>query len=477
MPQSAPLPLDAHSPASSPRPIAGGLPAPARPVDQWPIPNRGEPWQPKCPQNLRAAILVTVPALPPVALIAMVVNYLVPGPVALHALDPLLGGLLIAGLFCALAALVMRFLLGGTSADQANTTSFNQIRERLHELDARLAVAAQRADPATAADVACRRARALRAQIRVQLEQSALDWVQATGYISIWKLLHRAEEALLMVDSVHDVLGAVLFDDLRLSGAAIPNGDHLRAKLRHAASNLTGMASAYLEPVPATASAEARSVPDPASAPIDAQDQESVSRAALREVRRAINEFRDGSFEAMVRTRNHLLATLTLTGLAAVLIAATAIATRERAPVTDPSTDPIVGAAVFYLVGALVGLFNRLRNESGRADDIEDYGLTAARIALTPVLSGLGAVAGVAITAMLTGGTNLPSLLSAGGAGVSSAPVGVPGLASIYSLGMNQFGIVIAAVFGLTPTLLIGALQNQADTYRDNIKSTTSHTS
>jgi hypothetical protein len=93
------------------------------------------------------------------------------------------------------------------------------------------------------------------------------------------------------------------------------------------------------------------------------------------------------------------------------------------------------------------------------------------------VLSGLAAVAGVAITAMLTSGTNLASLLSAGGAGVSSAPVGVPSLASIYSLGMNQFGIVIAAVFGLTPTLLIGALQNQGDRYRDNIESTMPHTS
>jgi hypothetical protein len=438
------------------------------------VPDLAEPWQPGCPQNLRAAILVTVPALPPVALISMVVTYLVPGPFALRALDPLLGGLLIAGLFCALGALVMRFVLGGTSADQANTTSFNQIRERLHELDARLAVAARQAEP-TSADAACRRAQAFRAQIRAQLEQSGLDWVQATGYISIWKLLHRAEEALLMVDPVHDVVGAALFDDLRLRGAAITNGDQLLSKLRRATTSLSAIASAYLEPGPATANADAQGGPDPASAPEDAPDPESVSRAALREVRRAINEFRDGSFEAMVRTRNHLLATLTLTGMAAVLIAATAIASRERAQMTDPSIDPIVGAAVFYLVGALVGLFNRLYSESGRADDIEDYGLTAARIALTPVLSGLAAVAGVAITAMLTGGTNLASLLSAGGAGGSSAPVGVPSLASIYSLGMNQFGIVIAAVFGLTPTLLIGALQNQADTYRDNIQSTTSH--
>jgi hypothetical protein len=111
----------------------------------------------------------------------MVVTYLVPGPFALRTLDPLLGGVLIAGLFGALGALVMRFVRGGTSADQANTTSFKQIRERLQELDARLAVAARQPDPTTAADVACRRAQAFRAQIHAQLEQSGLDWVQATA--------------------------------------------------------------------------------------------------------------------------------------------------------------------------------------------------------------------------------------------------------------------------------------------------------
>jgi hypothetical protein len=39
----------------------------------------------------------------------------------------------------------------------------------------------------------------------------------------------------------------------------------------------------------------------------------------------------------MVRTRNHLLATLTLTGVAGVLIAATAISRRERTPLLDPT--------------------------------------------------------------------------------------------------------------------------------------------
>jgi hypothetical protein len=441
-------------------------------ADRRSVPDVAEPWQPACPQSLRAAILTTVPALPPVALTTMVVTYVLPGDFPLRALDPLLGGLLITALFCALAGLVLRFVVGATSADQANATSFHQLRERLHELDARLEVAAQQPDPSPAACIARRHAQTARAQIGLQLEQAGLDWVRATGYISIWKLLHRAEESMLLVDPVHAVVGAALFDELRLTGAAITNGDQLRSRLRRAVTSLSATASGYLVPVPGATGPgnEVKLSSDLADTP----DPESVSRTALRDVRRAINEFRDGSFEAMVRTRNHLLATLTLTGVAGVLIAATAISSRERTPLLDPTGDPIVGAAVFYLVGALVGLFNRLYGESGRADDVEDYGLTAARIALTPVLSGLAAVAGVAITALLAGGTNLAGLVSAGG-GASSASAGVASLANIYSLSANEFGIVVAAVFGLTPALLIGALQEQADRYRDKIQSTTAH--
>jgi hypothetical protein len=86
---------------------------------------------------------------------------------------------------------------------------------------------------------------------------------------------------------------------------------------------VTTMVVTYV--VPGDTSLRAQVGPDQASAAKDAPGRESVSRTALRDVRRAINEFRDESFEAMVRTRKHLLATLTLTGAAAVLISATAI--------------------------------------------------------------------------------------------------------------------------------------------------------
>ena len=50
---------------------------------------------------------------------------------------------------------------------------------------------------------------------------------------------------------------------------------------------------------------------------------------------------------------------------------------------------PIVSVAAIYLVGTIVGLFNRLAAESGGETSIDDYGLSGARLLLTPALSGL----------------------------------------------------------------------------------------
>ena len=56
-----------------------------------------------------------------------------------------------------------------------------------------------------------------------------------------------------------------------------------------------------------------------------------------------------------------------------------------------PSPPPVL----FYLVGALTGLINRLRIESGRSSAVEDYGLFLSRLIAVPVLSGLTAIGGV----------------------------------------------------------------------------------
>ena len=105
-------------------------------------------------------------------------------------------------------------------------------------------------------------------------------------------------------------------------------------------------------------------------------------------------------------------------------------------------------AAAFYLVGALVGLFGRLYNESQSSKSIDDYRLTLVRTIATPMFSGLAAVGGVLLTQKVT----------------SSVDTFDP--KNIAS------GLVVAAVFGLTPNLLIGVLQKQVEQYKIDLKST-----
>ena len=89
---------------------------------------------------------------------------------------------------------------------------------------------------------------------------------------------------------------------------------------------------------------------------------------------------------------------------------------------------------------------------------VEDYGLFNARLILTPMLSGLAAIGGVLIVGLL------PAVEPDGnGAGVV--------LADIFHVTRNQYGIIVAAVFGLTPRLLLDRLRQQTEQYKADLKS------
>jgi hypothetical protein len=125
----------------------------------------------------------------------------------------------------------------------------------------------------------------------------------------------------------------------------------------------------------------------------------------------------------------------------------------------------VVAAAAFYLVGAMIGLFNRLNGESTTQNDVEDYGLTTVRLILTPVLAGIAAVAGVFLSAMAAGGVS---------AAIPGSPPsgGLPMVWTVFNLTTNPFALVLAAVFGLSPGLLINGIQAQAEKYKTALKST-----
>jgi hypothetical protein len=57
-----------------------------------------------------------------------------------------------------------------------------------------------------------------------------------------------------------------------------------------------------------------------------------------------------------------------------------------------------------------------------------------------------------------------------------TASVTVPTSSEIFSLTDNRFGLVVAAVFGLTPDLLINRLQGQADRFKTDLQNTSVQT-
>lgn len=123
--------------------------------------------------------------------------------------------------------------------------------------------------------------------------------------------------------------------------------------------------------------------------------EEKMARAVLRMVRRSINEFRNQSWNGQILLRNHRLQTMIYTGLTVFVLLSTAM-------IWEAKRSEVLAASVFFLVGAAVGLFDRLRRESEAETAVDyDYGLSAAQLVIIPLFSGLGAVGGVLLMAML----------------------------------------------------------------------------
>jgi hypothetical protein len=307
--------------------------------------------------------------------------------------------------------------------------------------------------------------------IRAAFRQAGMPWVLATGYVQVWTLLHAMDEALIEIEPCEAVVSDALLDEARLAGSTMDNRDDLLEQLRLAVHHLGPDASAYLvkqPPIKTPCPPPSPSQPpsdgtDAHATPAAACEAQAQARATLRTVRHAINEYRDIRRGGLVRARNQLMATVLVTGITVYLLLGLAILLRAPA-------EAVVGAVVFFLVGASVGLFNRLAGQSTSDNAVDDFGLSVARLTLTPIFSGLAAIGGVLLTTMLFSGVLTP-LTNQSGSTMHGAMSQTIETIYRYTSGGFPFNIVVAAVFGLTPGLFLSGLQQQSDKLKADLKS------
>ncbi len=408
------------------------------------------------------ALLMTAAVIPVIAAFISAVAFIVQRPGELDWLTlpgmPLLLGTVPTLIVWLLLAFLVRRL---TAVDRMNMERYDLLLNSLSSLDAQLSILypepgetlagttkpgadATSTPPPLAVAVAMASKEVLdcRNSIYEKLRKKNLAWVTASGYINLWKEMHNAEEALIDILPRETVVADALNDEMRIQDSRIDTSNELLKKLRLAVTTLDSSAKPYLQSPP-TSLQGASSTPTigPVSANTASNEVEMQQRSILREVRHALNEFRDSRWEAIIHARNQLISTMILTGLIIyVLLQFTILAGARQAM--------IISATAFFLVGALVGLFYRLYSESQTSKSIDDYRLALARLVAIPMFSGLAAVGGVLLTQKFTP------------------------LVNVFDPKNMLAELVVAAVFGLTPGLLFGMLQKQTEQYKIDLKST-----
>ena len=341
-----------------------------------------------------------------------------------------ISGTIIALLAWLLGARVAKSVAGAATANQPE---YARLQEILLSLDTRIAHA-----PVSGVDPDDRKTFHAEAHEQVKAAEAELahgavastKWTSGAGYVETQMRLHRAEEALIRFDSVGTVIAGAQLDDSRLDGSRIAQSRKLL--------DLVAAAVTKLQANPA----------DP------------IARASLARVRRTINEFRDDRRLALVRQKGMVAAT-------AILMAATAYSLLGIAMIWGVGRAQIAAAAAFYLVGATVGVFAQLQALSSSTVLEEDYGLRRVRLYQTPLFCGVAAVGGVVVTAMLLALTPVPT-----GSNQEKKAAQPPPLERIFDLENYPVNILIAAIFGLTPSLLISRLHAAGEQYKQDLKST-----
>ena len=340
------------------------------------------------------------------------------------------------------------------------------------------------------------------------LKRDGLTWL-STGYVSLWDRINEADEAIIDVLPCETVIESAKYEELRLKNSEVPDCKDLFTLLEKAIQTLSSdpnrskqsseqnqdnnlqqnLAQAMLALLADHIDSSTRSVsteeplykricrsigrtfqpgshhqdkanklqqymaqamlallrkatdpPSPSTAINGQVSQQSVqeARADIRKVKAALHKFTNERWDGLVRARNQLMVTAFLTTFFTYILVI--IAVLANVPLMNT-----LDAMVFYFLGAIVGLFGRLFDERNADTVMDDYGLSMARIIVTPLISGLAALVGVLFV-------------------TTSATID-----TIYKINLQN--LLFAAVLGFAPNILITMLQNKSEEIKGQIKS------
>jgi hypothetical protein len=254
------------------------------------------------------------------------------------------------------------------------------------------------------------------------LNCNGLPWVSYTGYVSMWDRINKIDEAMIGVLPCQTVIESANYDELSLTDSGVPGSNDLLTLLDKAIATLSS------DPTSPSAVNNGQV----------SQQSEQKARANIRKVKSALHKFTNERWDGLVRARNQLMVTAFLTTFFTYILVIIAI----LANVPRMNT---IDAMVFYFLGAIVGLFGRLFDERNADTVMDDYGLSMARIIVTPLISGLAALVGVLF--VTTSST----------------------IDTIYNITLQN--LVFAAVLGFAPNILINSLQSKSEEIKGQIKS------
>lgn len=266
-----------------------------------------------------------------------------------------------------------------------------------------------------------------------QFDLRGPQWITGEGFVDVSRGVHKVEADLLDHAPVGELLDVAQTDLLRLTGSTVPNKDELLGLLK--------------PPTDKGALDELRGQYTTETA--DRQPASPVTADAVKHVRQAVDEYRDSSREGIARLRGHTLDAVAVAGTLVYLLFVVVTAYGGLKP-------QLSSAMAFFLVGALVGLISALYALSQMSTAVEDFGLASVRLIANPILSGLCGVGGVLVISLV------------GAAGVQS----VTGLSQIFDVVNRPVSLVLAAVFGVAPALLLNGLNSLSQRYASGLSST-----